>query len=152
MKEQTKRKLLLVAVVAMTICAFAFALTACNPPAEGEKTVNVYIGEQRYSVTTEGLYLFDALKKLSENEGIALDYSGSKYGAYITAVGELKPDTAAREYITVYHDIDDDGLKGFGVADVELTHDGKIFYYSGVGVSLLPLEDGASYWLFVTTY
>lgn len=146
MKEQTKRKILLIAVVAMTICAFAFALTACNPPAEeGVKTVSVIIGDgsDPLSLTTESAYLYDALVELCEKEGLTLSAKDGAWGKTVYQIGDLIGDpTMATSAIMFYHDIDDITLYD---PKYDVTVGGQTYHSSSLGVSSLPVRDGATY-------
>lgn len=119
-----------------------------------EKNIKIYIGDDDpISVTTKENKVFYVLSDLVESSSIsAFAFQGGSYGAYITKLNDLydsyDADTRTSHYISVYHSIDDVNLKGMG----EIEHNGVTFFYSNVGVSSLPIVDGASYYFAQETY
>ena len=101
------------------------------------------------SVTTDAPFLYDLLKEYCEENGLALEGSTSATGFYATRIGDLAEDAAAGEYIMFYHDIDDITLYTPGY---DLERDGKTYFSASVGVSSLPLRDGATYFVTVTSF
>lgn len=168
MKQQTKRTFILAVCAVLLVCVLSFALVACNDglknkldqwqqdtsgssPEEGKKTVEIIVGDEVFSLQTETEYVMDALIELKETGKISvLEYTTGQYGAMIQKLGNLVPD--ANSYITFYHTVNEEGLKG---ADWEtgeiitIEYNGKTYYYANLGVSSFPLRDGASYRFFV---
>jgi len=70
--------------------------------------------------------------------------------SYFSESAKIEENFVESRYIAVYHDMDDDTLKDFFIPN--LVHSEKDFFYSGVGVSLLPLREGASYILMLAAY
>lgn len=118
------------------------------------KNITIYVGDDEpIAVSTKENKVFYVLSDLvEENKLTAFAFSGGSYGAYITQINDLcesyDVDTRTSYYISVYHSIDDVNLKGMG----EKEHSGVTFFYSNVGVSSLPIVDGASYYFALETY
>lgn len=152
MKHTLAKRLCLAAAALLLVGAFAFALAACNEKGGNteEVTVSLILGDaDAVSVTTDAPFLYDLLKEYCEENGLALEGSTSATGFYATRIGDLAEDAAAGEYIMFYHDIDDITLYTPGY---DLERDGKTYFSASVGVSSLPLRDGATYLVTVMSF
>lgn len=140
----------------------------------GDKNITVYIGDYAIAVTTREVYLSGVLDEMydqgrltvleADNTGYGrfvhkIEYSAAVYdadGNYVeTKVYGSVSDDAPNTYIAVYHTIDNDSLKGTDYATGEIitvAFDGKTFWYSALGISSLPVHDGASYRFVVDSY
>ncbi len=135
-----------------------------------EKAVTIYVGEEnKFTLVTRSAFLHDALKELKQ-KGLISEYAyqGEGISAYVTKIGGLDQDAASGKYYSVWHSVDEFSLKSvysgymptrgeqraegkepYQTVFVATHHDGKLLYYSNVGVGLLPLVDGATYAIFV---
>ncbi len=125
-----------------------------------EKAITVNIGENSYTLTTRENRMVYALSELVEKGSIAtFTYAKGSYGAFITALDTLAP--TGYQYIAIYHTIDNEAYKqASGTWNPDYTvftptggYDTKVvnevtYFYSSVGISSLPVIDGATY-LFV---
>lgn len=141
--KRTFAKRLCLALSVLVLACGCVVFAACNDEdARGEEAViSVIIGDgEAASVTTDAKYLYGALKDLCEKEGIPLEGEDGAYGFYLTRIGDLVQGDGA--YIMLYHDIDDVTLCTPGY-NYEVG--GKTFFSSSLGVSSLPVVDGATY-------
>lgn len=146
MKRRTVKQIcsILAALVAVLACAFVFF--ACDRPDAntGEVTISFIIGDaEPAEFSTDAPYVYDALADFCEENGIALEGTWSEYGFFMTRLGNLKPEGS--QWIAFYHDIDDITLYD---PQHNMDFDGKTWFSSSLGVSSMPLRDGATY-LFV---
>lgn len=114
------------------------------------------------TVKTTKSSLYDAFNEFA---GISVQSTSSITGAYVNSVFSTETDASFSPvwklengysgtdyyYIAVYHDIDELELKDLSGYSEVLVFD-KNYYYSGVGVSLLPLHEGATYILKLAAY
>lgn len=143
MKQTKLAKPCLIVLVFVLACVFAVALVACDRGGANteEITVRLIIGDgESVAVTTDAPYLYDMLKEYCEANDIALEGEDGAYGFFLTRVGELVQDGG--KYIMIYHDIEDVTLYTPGY-DMQLG--GKTYHSASLGVSSLPLRDGATY-------
>ena len=176
-----KKKLILIALVLVLAISLGLSLVACNPLEQkihdlqnqvngfeqdfAEKSVTVYVGEEKFDIVTRKAFLHDALKDLKNGGKIsAYEYSGGELSPYISQVGDIMQDFAGGKYYSVWHNVNEFSLKGvysgFKPGRGELKTEGEAPYqttfvvtafkgtelfYSNVGVGLLPLVDGAVY-------
>ncbi|MDR2635025.1 MAG: hypothetical protein LBC13_03475 [Clostridiales bacterium] len=141
-----KAAALLSAAVMIAVLLFAFA--ACDETLKAEPvSVTLIIGDKTLTTETREEKVVGLLTELKKAGKIsAFEYTGQKWGAFVTEIDALKGDSTQGTYILLYHDIDDSGLHEFGSEGViKREIDGKSYFFSGVGVSLLPVEDGATY-------
>ena len=128
-----------------------------------EKNVVLYIGEDRYEITTRKAYLHDAIKDLLKEGKISkYEYGTDELNPFISAIDDLQQNTANYKYYSVWHNVDVFALKqapsewgnpgrteietdDFGSQYVVTTVDGTKLYYSSTGVGTLPLIDGCTY-------
>ena len=123
---------------------------------DAEKTITVIVGDKSTTLTTRENRMVFALSELVEKGNIsAFKYTSGSYGAFITELDAFAPQ--GNQYISVYHTIDNDAYKqqsgtwnpdgsftatgGFDTKD----YNGATYYYSSVGISTLPVIDGATY-------
>lgn len=146
MKQTLKKRLCLVLVCIVLAGVVAVAFAACNDGGKdggtaAEVTVTLTVGDaDGVTLTTDSRYLYDALEDYCAESGIVLEGEEGVYGFYITRIGDLVNGQGG--YIMIYHDMDDLTLYTPGY-DTE--RGGKTYHSSSVGVSSLPLRDGASY-------
>ena len=149
MKQTLKKRLCLVLVCIVLAGVVAVVFAACNDGGQGggdgdtaaEVTVTLTVGDaDGVTLTTDARYLYDALEDYCAESGIVLEGEEGVYGFYITRIGDLVNGQGG--YIMIYHDMDDLTLYTPGY-DTE--RGGKTYHSSSVGVSSLPLRDGASY-------
>lgn len=146
MKQTLKKRLCLVLVCIVLAGVVAVAFAACNDGGKdggtaAEVTVTLTVGDaDGVTLTTDSRYLYDALEDYCAESGIVLEGEDGVYGFYITRIGDLVNGQGG--YIMIYHDMDDLTLYTPGY-DTE--RGGRTYHSSSVGVSSLPLRDGASY-------
>jgi spore maturation protein CgeB len=163
----------LVAVLALSVCAFGAA--ACFEDDLPDNSAGVTITLAVLDLdSTELFKKTQSTKKSSldevfkEFDGIQVDTTASSVlGSWLSYVelGTVVTDTeypyfsaerrlpaadAENQYIAVYHDIDDAGLKD--LPSYNLTVADKTYFYSNKGVSHLPLVNGATYILKLASY
>ena len=145
----------------LLVVALCFAFSACKHSAydpSGKMTgicfVYVVNGENKakYDVTlseievTEGAY--SVLKYLAEQNLWDMEVSGSGEWAFLNSYGPLVP--GDRQYIAMYTTVAADwSLPPY---NAELTLDNKTFGYSGVGMTGMTVEAGASILLLMDSY
>lgn len=167
------RKKLLVIVAAVLVAVLAaFCFAACNPTQtqEGEKNITVYIGDKKFEVTTEQLYLHGVLLEMLEDGKIsAYVYTDGAYVSF-SRVDEISQDPTwtTPPFLTLWHNVDEFTLKSVyneqwvssnpsrsevtvedGTKFITTTHNGVLLYYSGTGIGSVPVIDGAVYAVFV---
>lgn len=142
-----KKKFGLVAVAAALCAVLSLAVfTGCEKPApeEGEKTVQIVVGDETFDVTTEADYVGAVLRELKQNEGLHLVYTESdQFGMMISEIGAFIPDSGKQEWIKVYSTIGDDMTVSIPTDSQEVG--GKTYYAATVGVDSLPLRNGEAY-------
>lgn len=135
---------LVMAVYAMTSCGFIFGDVAES----GDVTVVVENADGTYDVyktyleqvenKSEGAKgVVEHLNK-RENNPLALEMIDSTYGAYVSAIGSIKEDGAAKTYVMVYTSVATDSYDGAPTVDYE----GVTMYQAGVGLSGMAVEAG----------
>ena len=131
----------------LLVLVVAFSFAACNR-VESDKigTVTIVVhsdSDVEYSVGISNLEepysAFNAIEYLNKEKGVALEYSNSEYGAFITQLDTLKPE--GKEYISFYTSVESD----FGVGEwaTERTYKDTKLVLSAKGVSSASLKDGA---------
>ena len=132
-----------------------------------EKNIVLYIGEDKFEITTRKAYLHDAIKDLLKEGKISqYEYGTDELNPFITAIDDLQQDTANYKYYSVWHNVDVFALKGldsswgnpgrstveddgFGNKFVVTTYGNVKLYYASNGVGTLPLIDGCTYAILV---
>ena len=169
---------MLIALIAVLVTVLAFTLVACNMPLEkkirdlqnkvngyeadfSEKSIVVYIGDEKFDITTRKAFLHDVLKDMKASSKIsAYEYSGGDVSPFITQVGDLQQDFENYKYYSVWHSLGESGLKSvynnyapsrgeqkdeWGTKYVVTTYNDVLLYYSSVGVGYIPVIEGATY-------
>ena len=152
-----KTKILLALILAVALL-LSLCLFGCNTPTDTEGEVTVVIGTEgnyaEYKISLSDVEITEGVlslaKYLSENEGVSLDYADSIYGAYVNIIGDLEPDGMAGEYVTVLTSVEADF--DVGVMFSSLEYKGITLGSSGVGVSTMKVENGATYLFTIATY
>ena len=149
------KKRILVIILAIVMVFTAVSFTGCKTSNETCQ-ITVIIGDNTYNLETDCRTLHEVLQQLYADGTIAAyDYSGTEFSPYVTKVDTVA-DTYAVDahYIAIFHNIDEMALQTFSSVDykpITIEHNGITFYYSYVGVALLPVVDGAVYYIFATT-
>jgi len=147
--------------VSLLIISSLFLFSSCNlknigkPEYEdGQKTITVVVGETEYTVKTESNYLHEVLLEMKNDGAIDYVFETSSYGSYPTKVGSLDSKSTTNTYIALYHNIDDITLRGdIGeYAMPGINFKGDSYYYSSVGVDMLPIFDGKTYVIRLGSY
>ncbi|MDE5601931.1 MAG: hypothetical protein K2J16_05480 [Clostridia bacterium] len=163
-----RKKLVFAVAIALIAVLCTLCFVACNVNENtGEKHITVYVGEKTFEVTTTESNLHGVLTQLY-NDGKLTAYvtNDSGFGAYITQIDELVQSDG--KYYSVWHSLDRFELKNVyqeAYADFNPSRattkneDGTVFvvtvygentlYYSGVGISMLPIIEGGVYAVFV---
>ena len=151
------RKVAAVLLTVAFICVLALSLVACGEPATNyEKTITIVVGEGETQQVfadykTGSKYLFDAINELAnrETDPVKLEGNWTQYGLFVTAIGNIEANPLA-QYICVM--TNDSGHQD--VTDWAVTRKyGEITVVSSdLGVSSLPLKDGAVYMFVVVGF
>ena len=133
----------------LVVITASLSLFACSTVEEkGDVTVVIENEEGEYDAYK--VYLEDVenksegvvgiLEHLSgrEDNPLHLKMSDGPYGKFLTEIGSVKEDLAAKKYITVYTSLEKDfgTWEGVGVLDYE----GTTLKSSGVGISEMSIE------------
>ncbi len=142
------KRVVLTAVVLIAVMLVAmFAFTACTDD-KGKGDVTVVIARdgdyKEYYVDAskvEGDGALAALEYLKDNKGLNLVTENGSYGAYITEIGDLKPDSSKNEFISIYTSVE----KDFDVSEYATTvkYDGRTLTSSGLGITSMSVEEDA---------
>ena len=155
MKNFRKAAAVLLAVV--FVCVLALSLVACGEKGtDYEKTITIVIGEGENQMViadykTGSKYLFDALNELSNQETNPLTLKGNwtQYGLFVTAIGNIEANTLLEYVCVMTNDTDHQDVTNWAVTrkygDVNVVS-------SDLGVSSLPLKDGAVYMFVVVGF
>ena len=139
--------LLLVVVIsllAMTSCGLIYGEVAD----QGDVTVVVENADGTYDVyktyleevenKKEGAKgVIEHLNKREKNP-LSVEMVDSTYGAYVSAIGSIKEDGAAKTYVMVYTSVAADSYEGAPTVEYE----GITLYQAGVGLSGMKVEAG----------
>ena len=137
--------------------ALAMSLVSCfGGVGSGKCTVVLAAGDevQEYTVELDKISgddgLMAVLRYLDENEGVALDYIESAYGAMLNSVGIVVPDLEAYEYVKIYTScmLDFDTSTYFE----EMEYKGTRLGTSGLGASSMTVDGGGIYYLTVGSF
>ncbi len=140
------KKVSTILVVAILLIVSVVSFVACDDlTSDADKTITIIIGEDSITLTTEAQYLHDVLVELANKDEIVYEYEISAYGATIKALNSLINASDWSTWVGIYHTIDDVKIRDMSEWASDFKKDGVQFYTSGVGVSQLPLVDGASY-------
>ena len=151
------------------VCVLAFCLVACDininanevipadtettdtdaPATQAQTSVTIVIGEGETqqviaNYETGAKYLFDVINELSnrETDPITLKGGWTQYGLFVTAIGNIEADTLSQYVCVLTSDTDHQDITDYAVTkqygDVTVVS-------SDLGVSSLPIKDGAVY-------
>ena len=163
--NKTKRLLtVIIAVALLVVCISVFA--ACDKTDTGEKTVVVrFVGNDAYgptelfnvTATTQSANLHELMIELQKQNKVVYNFSDSSYGAWILSVGYVDGETkmlepGEGEYVAILHSINEPDLIDYSNVSKSFKLNGKTFMYSYVGISSLPLIDGAEYAFYILSY
>mgnify|MGYP002323097046 FL=1 len=162
------RKILAVLLTVAMLIACLAVFAACDKQDNSEKTVVIhFVGNDSYgyqtdlfsiTTTTTKTNLHELMAELKKDKKVAYEYSESTYGAYITGVGFIKDGTTTNlevgenQYVAILHSINEPDLIDYSNVAKSFKIKGKTFMYSYVGVSSLPLKNGAEYAFYVLSY
>ena len=146
MKNIKKLSALLLVVVTASLSLF------CCSTVEEKGDVTVVIENEEGEYDAYKVYLEDVENKSEgvvgilehlngrEDNPLHLKMSDGPYGKFLTEIGSVKEDLAAKKYITVYTSLEKDfgTWEGVGVLDYE----GITLKSSGVGISEMSVESG----------
>lgn len=150
-----KKQRILAIILALVMVMTSVLLVACTNEKGELCSITVIIGEKTYQVKTETRTLHEALQEMLANKVISVyEFSGTQFSPYVTKLDTIADTYSVdQKFITVFHNIDDLSLKMLSSTTYQpftKVVNGETFYCSAVGVALLPVVDGASYYLFAT--
>lgn len=142
------RRVVLTAVIMIAAIIVAmFAFTACTD-GKGKGDVTIVIAAngdyKEYYVDASkvnGEGALAAIEYLKDKKELNLVTESGAYGAYITEIGDLKPDSGKNEFIAIYTSVE----KDFDVSEYATTikYDGRTLTSSGLGISSMSTEEDA---------
>lgn len=140
-----KSKFILTIALVLVLC-LSLCFVACDKTPDNTdndlKEVVLIVGNAVINATTEAQYVHDLLVELNANGDIQYEFENGAYGATVLKLNQLETTNDWSKWIAVYHDIDDVTLYTPGY---NYTLNGDEYYSSSVGVSSLPVIDGATY-------
>lgn len=150
-KEKTMNLRKRLTAMLLVILCITLTLVGCAPapitPDAGTCTLVLSDGENatEYSVDLAALTSGDGampiITHLEQTRGLTYSKTNGMYGAYLTAIGSLKENSAEGTYLGIWTSVEAD----FDVSEYATTVDynGKTLVSSGVGISQMTIEDGA---------
>lgn len=143
----------IIAVMAFSSCGYIFGDVA----EQGDVTVAIENTDGTYDVFEA--YLENVENKDEGAKGVLeylnqrsdrlyLEMADGGYGAYVTAIGSIKEDSAAGSYVMVYTSVASDSYEGAPTVKYE----GMTLYQSGVGISGMKVEEGTVILFRLETY
>ena len=138
--------ILLVLVAIFAFCACGSEEREIYQDGNAKATVVIYSDEAytTYNVKISSLdnaTVLGAMEYLHKEKDVALTYSTSEYGAYVTEFGPLKEDGANSKYVLFWTSVQSDW--DVSAYATEREFEGTKLVSSGLGVSTAKLEDGA---------
>ena len=107
------------------------------PTTNNGDAVNIYTVDLNEVEVTEGA--FSVLKYLQAEYELTFEYSDSEYGAFLTAVGNVRP-SAANEFVLIYTTYEADfSLPPY---DTKVSIGAVTFTAAGVGASSMTVSAG----------
>ena len=148
-----KKLLKLLVVVMVVVVAFSI-FTACKGEA-GEFKVVVIRGssEKEYVLDNTGndmTYLVDALEYLSNDSDAQFSYAMS--GTFLSSVDGYVANSNNNEFWAIYTDLELDGIEYFDNSWGTADYDNDSFGSATKGVTELPLNDGCTYIIKLSTW
>lgn len=137
---------ILLIITTLTSCSLFFGEVAD----EGSVTIVVESENGSYTVyeaelnkvenKSEGTKgLVEYLSNLDKNP-LYLEMQDSTYGAYVTAIGDIKENGAEGKYVMIYTSVASDSYEGAPTVD----YNGTTLYQSGLGLSGMSIADGTT--------
>ena len=137
---------ILLIITTLTSCSLFFGEVAD----EGSVTIVVESENGSYTVyeaelnkvenKSEGTKgLVEYLSNLDKNP-LYLEMQDSTYGAYVTAIGDIKENGAEGKYVMIYTSVASDSYEGALTVD----YNGTTLYQSGLGLSGMSIADGTT--------
>ncbi|MEG1528348.1 MAG: hypothetical protein RR248_00775 [Clostridia bacterium] len=150
MKKITK------ALSIVLLFCLVFALASCGGLNQEAVKCTIIIGEETFAVETKTRTLHEALLELKENKIITTyEFTGTTFSPFVTKLCKLESSSQSRTFIALYHDIDDASLKlldSITWQPITTLVNGKTYFSSNVGFALLPIVEGATYYIILATY
>ena len=150
-----KTKLLAILLVAVMIAA---SLTSClggDVSKTGTAKIVIENGENDYTVYDVDLSKLEKydegaislLEYIASQENSTLYYNvqwGGGYGAYVTSIGSLNPDSSKNQYVSLYTSESEDFAVPTEYAPTVATvkYGDMTLTYAGVGLSSMHINDG----------
>ncbi len=145
-----KRKLIVTSVVCLCLVALlSVFFIGCNEVNGGKKSITIFVGEEKYTLVTEGEHLVDAIEELRAYHSLYIEGSDSGYGYFLTAIGSEVAEES-NEYIAIL--TDDTAHQDITDYAVTKVVEGTSVTTASLGVSSLPIVDGATYAFFSLTF
>ncbi len=151
--KRTSRFLTLAVVLALVL-SFLISCAGGDVSAQGTAKIVVENGENDYTVYEVDLSKLEKrdegalslLEYIASEEGSTLYYNvqwGGGYGAYITAIGSLKPDPS-NQYIALYttEDVDFAVPTEWTPTVATAKYGDTVLTFAGVGLSSMHIKDG----------
>lgn len=160
------KKIVSIVAAVLIVLSAVLCFAACDSGDNSQKNITVYIGDKTFEVTTNAAYLHDVFVELKNDDKITqYVFSGDlTTGVFLTQIDDLAQDAASGKYYSVWHDVDEFALKSVyqeqfaeynphrsevttedGTKFITTNYKGIKLYYSGVGVSKIPLKNGGHY-------
>lgn len=120
-----KKRIALIALIAVLVLVLSFTLVACNGSLEeqirdlqnkvngyeadfAEKTITVYIGDKTFEVTTRQAFLSDVFEEMKDSGKISAYVINN---GMITQIDDLQQDAASYKYYSVWHNVNEFAFK-----------------------------------------
>ena len=155
--KNRNRRILFTAVMLIVVTVLSLVcFTACGDK-KGKGDVTVVIayedGAKEYYVNekdVEGEGVIPIMLYLKEKKGLNFVTTEGKYGAFITEIGDLKPDAGKKQSIWIYTSVGKD--KDVSEYATTVTYKGSVLTSSGVGISSMHVEPDAIIYFVMLTY
>ena len=146
-----------VLAVLMLGCLCSCNLINNSVAEEGDVTIVIENSDGSYdvydlvleSVENKGEGVKGIIEHLNKGDDkLYVEMVNGTYGAYISAIGNIKEDAASGSYVMLYTSIASDSYEGAPTVD----YDGTTLYQSGVGISSMNVESGTVVLFRLETY
>ena len=141
---KTSKKIVLAVVVLALLLTLALGMVACSKPVQLKDTAVIVHVDSKVMSDVSGKHLVDYLNALQEKD--YLTYNAP--GGFIDTINDLKPDASKGEYWFIYTDDEEHANADWGTFDL----DGKTLGSATLGITDLPLKEGATYVFVVSVY
>ena len=140
-------------ILALIVAAVMLLMTSCSlfggVDSEGDVTVVVENTDGGYDVFSVDLEKVEnksegakgVLQYLSERKSdkLYVEMTDGIYGAYVSAIGNIKESFTDNAYVIVYTSVDTDSYEGAPTVDYK----GVTLYQSGFGISDMKVDSGS---------